>query len=199
MASISDAMYSPSAQLNQVRWLPSTCVPIETPLGDTYQHCRNPVGMDDGAQWMSVRGISDRVPADYPCVLSKGGVCPGTGPQECGKSLRLRENTVWGSIFSSADGTGYVTSTILTPTNPRTRLGNCWVSRVPVKPGVSQLFIDDKPGLYYNDGGAFLFYDYQSPFVYMLPNALMARVSGLNYRVDIVTAAQQGQGCDDCL
>lgn len=200
MASLSDAMYTPSAQLTQVRFQPATCVPIASPMGASFQHCANPVGMDATNLWATFVGGSDRVPADYPCTLQQGA-CPSTAPQECGKSLRLRENTVWGSIFSSADGTGYVTSTVLTPMHTRARLGNCWASRVPLanNPTVSQLFIDDKPALYWNGGGLFLFHSNQSPFVYMVPNALMARVSGLSFHVDISTAAQQGLGCDDCL
>lgn len=197
MATLSDAMYSPSAQLTQVRWTPATCVPIANAQGASQQQCRNPVGMDAPVMWSSAWGASDRVPADYPCVLSKGGVCPSTGPQECGKSQRLRENTVWGSIFSSVDGTGYSTVATLTQRQPRARLGNCWVSRVEVAPGVAQLYIDNKPALYYNGGGPFLFHSNQSPFVYMMPNALMAKVSGMAYHVDIVSAAQQD--CQDCL
>jgi len=263
MASLSDAMYFTNAY--QMRG--DLTKPLQMPVisaayaGHGMATSRVPEGMEQNNVWSTWRtGGSDRVPANYPCS-NNGAVCPSTGAsledcknsstvtspagadgegQACGRSLVLRENSIWGDQMGSADGTGYVTTNWLPPSVPKVRLGFCWISRkvVPVlssdsklpagsrrlsddspavqgpdgqvflydyAPGsVSQLFLDDKPLLRYWSGVPFLFKSEQTPFVYMVPNAIWVKTGGAKYRLDVVSAAQRGEGCDcgscaDCL
>lgn len=200
MATISDSMYNTASGLVQTRGdLGQACKVLSSPVpGATVtQSCRQFEGMEEMSLWSTwKRGGSDRLAVDYPCVLEQGA-CPSGGPQACGKSLVQRENTARSEVFSSSDGTGYTTAAWLSCDHPIARLGKCYVSRSPVKDNVtvSQLFLDGKPALNYFKGTPFLFHTYQTPFIYMVPNAIMVRVSGLDYRVDIITAAQAGNTC----
>jgi hypothetical protein len=251
MASLSDAMYFTNAY--QMRG--DLNKPLQMPaISDAYSGrgmatCPVPEGMEQQSVWSTWRtGGSDRTPANYPCS-NNGAVCPSTGAnledcknsptvecpagcdQACGRSLVLRENSIWGDQTGSADGTGYVTTNWLPPSVPKVRLGFCWISRkvVPVisrdklpagakakpnspivqgddgqaylfddehAPGsVSQLFLDNKPLLRYWNGVPFLFKSEQTPFVYMVPNAIWVKTGGAKYRLDIMSADERGEGC----
>jgi hypothetical protein len=200
MATISDSLYNTSAGLTQV-------------IGNVNLACKVPVlnqggglrscstggveGMEQNSEWASVnRAYENRVGSSYPCALEQG-VCPQAQGQVCGKSLVMRENSSLEGVVSSADGTRYTTMAWLGPGSKPTQLGKCQVSRAcdPKNPGVSLLFLDGKPAVNYFLGGQFKFYTMQTVFVYMVPNAIMARVSGIDYRVDIITAAEAGNAC----
>lgn len=188
--------------------------PLQMPVMTLDQTCvgrPQPEGMENPSVWSTWRtGGSDREPAQYPCSLDQRPVCPGETAQQCGKSLVLRENSVWPRVVGSADGTGYVTTQWLPPNVPYAQLGFCTVSRKVVDtpatqeaghaPGsVSQLFMDDQPLLHYWDGAPFLFRTKQTPFIYMVPNAIWVKTGGSKYRVDVVSAKQRGDGCGDCI
>jgi len=232
MASLSDSMYSTAQMIGDLN------KPLQMPvISDAYSGrgmatCPVPEGMEQQSVWSTWRtGGSDRTPADYPCS-NNGSICPSTGAalqnscppagcdQACGRSLVLRENSIWGDVVGSADGTGYVTTNWLPPNVPAVRLGLCWISRrvVPVvadadnesgivhaadgqvylcdkkyAPGsVSQLFLDGKPLLRYWSGVPFMFKSEQTPFVYMVPNSIWVKTGGAKYRLDTVSAAQRG-------
>lgn len=241
MASLSDAMYSTTQMIGDLN------KPLQMPvISDAYAGrgmatCPVPEGMEQQSVWSTWRtGGSDRTPANYPCS-NNGAICPSTGSaledcknsptptpscgpagcdQACGRSLVLRENSIWGDVTGSADGTGYVTTNWLPPNVPAVRLGMCWISRkvVPVvraedpiiqsnngqvylcdkqyeAGSVSQLFLDGKPLLRYWSGVPFLFKSEQTPFVYMVPNAIWVKTGGAKYRLDTVSADQKGEGC----
>lgn len=137
--------------------------------------------------------------------------------------------------FSSASGTGYTTMNSLSPAITSARLGFSVISRIPLtcfnnaemlksmgvnpktgkpwKSGeISQLFLDNKPLLYYFSscdansesgiglaGKPFLFHTDDTVFVFMVPNAIMARTQSGTYRVDIMTEQQRQQTCEDCI
>lgn len=201
MAAISDALYNASANLVQMRGQNANAGPVITGAYNT-EYFRSPSGMDPKSVWSTwTRSGSDRNPADYPCALGNGA-CPGDGPQTCGRSLKMRDNSQYNIITESADGTGYLTTNWLPPTATHAvQIGFCRVSRkvLPDQPRISQLYIDDKPALHYFQGGPFLFKTEQTPFIYMVPNAIMARVSGLSFRINNFTADQVGDSCWDCL
>ena len=136
MASISDAMYSQYAQ----QMIGDLSRPLEMPVMLPFSNTALkpvPDGMEPNELWSTWRtGGSTREPADYPCALQQancGLSCPGNGGQPCGKSLVLRENSIWPGTISSADSTGYVTTTWLPPGTPSTRIGFCTVSRRALK------------------------------------------------------------------
>lgn len=203
MATFSDALYSASSSMTQLRFpqVANRGV-MMTPESNQMEQNYSSVGMDERAAWSSWRtGGSDRLPADYPCAFNGTG-CPNPGPQQCSKSLIMRENTSCSAVTSSADGTGYLTTNWLPPhAKCSVKIGWCNVSRAPLasNPAISQLFLDGKPAVFYWRGNPFLFHTEQTPFIYLVPNAIMVRVSGISYRVDTVSAAQVGDTCDDCL
>lgn len=235
MASLADGLYSTNAY--QMRGDLSQPLKVSV-ISDVYGKSSAaggvgmatrpvPEGMEQTNVWSSWKtGGSDRVPADYPCSNS-GQLCASGNStvQPCGqRSMILRENSVWGDVVGSADGTGYVTTNWLPPSTPAARLGFCWISRKVVETGptngeemiektvggkkvtilndqkyspgsVSQLFIDDKPLLRYWSGVPFLFKSEQTPFVYMVPNAIWVKTGGAKYRLDTVSAQDRGEGC----
>lgn len=220
MATISDGMYNSAGNLVQIRGDSTKACLTPTIVGfsDT-QLAPQPEGMEQRSVWSSyLTGGSDRAGANYPCAFGSGQlcqqglqptscdlVCKPTLPNECGKSLKHRENSVWPAVTGSAGGDGYVTTNWLSPNQPFARLGQCWVSRAVLdnNPNISQLYIDGKIAVHYFSKGAgqpFLFKTPQTLFIYMVPNAIMVRASGgLSYRVDTSTADQQGQSCQNCL
>ncbi len=198
MATISDSLYNTSAGLTQT--IGNVNLACKVPVlgqGGGARSCAAPEGMEQNSEWAAInRAQENRVGSSYPCALEQG-VCPQAQGQVCGKSLLMRENSSLAGVVSSADGTGYVTMAWLAPGAKPTQLGKCQVSRAcdPKNPGVSLLFLDGKPAVNYFLGGQFKFYTSQTLFVYMVPNAIMVRVSGLDYRVDIITAAEAGNAC----
>ena len=204
MAAISDSLYNTSGDLVQTRGDLSRANEgmVMSPFSNT-ELFPSAEGMDAHAAWSSWRSNgSGHLPSNYPCVLANGGVCSNNRQQECGKSLTLRENSAWTSVFGSADGTGYVTTQWLPPNATfSARIGDCYVSRETVsgKPMISQLYLNGKVAIQFNNGQPFFFKTEQTPFIYMVPNAIMARVSGLSYRIDTVWAGQVGQSCEECL
>jgi len=219
MASLSDAMYSPNAYQMRGDVSQPLKMPVISCAGANMATCPSPEGMEQQNVWSTWRtGGSDRVPANYPCS-NNGQIC-ASSKESCGRSLILRENSIWGDVTGSADGSGYVTTNWLSPAVPAVRLGFCWISRkvVPVvaaaeggvktidnqlylcdkeyaQGSVSQLFLDGQPLLHYWTGRPFLFKTEQTPFLYMVPNAIMVKTGGVKYRVDIVSADQRGEGC----
>jgi len=221
MASLSDAMYATNALQMRGDVNQPLKMPIMSAAGANMATCPTPEGMETPSVWSSWKtGGSDRVPANYPCAMEQQ--CGGGS--ECGRSLVLRENSIWGDVTGSADGSGYVTTNWLPPAVPAARLGFCWISRrvVPVmsldtndtgeavktvnnqlylcdkqyaEGSVSQLFLDGKPLLHYWTGRPFLFKTEQTPFLYMVPNAIMVKTGGSKYRVDVISVDQRGQGC----
>lgn len=63
---------------------------------------------------------------------------------------------------------------------------------------ISQLFMDEKPLLHYWTGQPFYFRTEQTPFLYLVPNAIMVKTGGATYRVSTVSAAQESGSCADC-
>jgi hypothetical protein len=132
MASISDGLYSTNAY--QMR-LPQKMAGTKREQTKGPEGPEGPEGMEQQSVWSTWRtGGSDRVGADYPCS-NDGRICAVSNAAACGRSLVLRENSVWGDVVGSADGTGYLTTNWLPPSVPKARLGFSWVSRkvVPVR------------------------------------------------------------------
>ena len=153
MATLSDGVYSTYSQ--QVRGNPQQNrggTGVITPFFNQ-ELLPSPSGIEEKSVWSSwskkagqiyhlfstflkkknpETGGSDRVPANYPCALNEMANCGMTGP-DCGKSLILRENSVWPQVVSTADGTGYQTTTFLPPNQPFTTLGFGIVSRKAIK------------------------------------------------------------------
>lgn len=207
MATISDGLYQAAGKLAQIRGDSSRACQVPAMTSANMQLRPQPEGMEATNVWSSWRtGGSDRAPANYPCALGNGGVCQNQGAgstvptasNHCGKSLVLRETSMWADVTGSADGTGYRTTNWLSVDQPRARIGECWASRAPVKGrvGVSRLYLDGKPAVHYFQGTPFLFRTGDTVFIYMVPNAIMARVNGLSFRVDSSSAAQQHDTCE---
>lgn len=93
---ISDGLYSTYAQQMRGDLSKPMQGPVISPFSDTAM-CPTPNGMEQQSVWSSWRtGGSDRVGSDYPCALEKPNC--GLDGSECGRSLVLRENSIWGGI-----------------------------------------------------------------------------------------------------
>lgn len=214
MASISDGLYTAGGNLMQMRFDLSKplALPVMTTTSADNALCRVPEGMEQLNVWSSWRtGGNDKGPSNYPCAFDDGKMCAQQNGQECGRSLILRENSIWPQVTGSADGTGYTTTALLPPNMPHVQLGFCVISRkaIPVFKDIdgtvyknyeiSQLFLDGVPLLNYFSGKPFFFKTVDTPFLYMVPNAIMVKVSGMSYRVDTVSSTDRSCTCYDCM
>lgn len=132
MASISDSLYTAGGNLMQMRGdltkpLSMPVLNYNWPVTETE---RVPEGMEDRSVWSSTRtGGNVNGPSNYPCAFSEDQFCAKNYGQECGRSLVMRENSIWPQVTGSADGSGYRTTALLPPSMPYIQLGFCIVSR----------------------------------------------------------------------